>query len=553
MKRLHVAGLFTLIAIQAFGGPVEPKELTNQAGIFLQVYFGQTGSYRAGTLTQLAGTDSYLYYMNLKPQGWLLLSAEDRTSPVIGFSFTGQFDEEFAQVPNLNQWIDLYIREIRSIHANPALKKHPEREPGYLALKSSHGITIDPLIPVLWDQDAGWNKFCPEDSEGPGGHAYGGCVGVSMAQAMSVFKYPVKGTGTCSYNHADYGGIIVRFDKEAPYLWDSMEVDAPNDENARLLYHTAVSVSMDFGPDGSGSYTSRVPDALSKYFRYSKSINRVARGSNDSIWNRMLIDELLAGRPVIYSGDNDDGEPGHAFNLDGVINDRFFHFNWGWNGKYNGYFTLDNLNPGTYKLNKNQEAVISIRPPVYAPTDLELTRLIVREDMPAGTFVARVKVTDEATDNTYTFDIKGDTTGGGSFSDPDFYLSNDSLKTLRPFDYAEQQLAIVTIAVADQFGNTYQERFEIAIQDNSVPSAILANDRENFSIYPNPSSGEFVIETEGPDTHWAIITTLSGTTIRQAAIDPGTPMHFNYPVPGIYLVHLHNSQGGASTRKLVIH
>jgi hypothetical protein len=46
-----------------------------------------------------------------------------------------------------------------------------------------------------------------------------------------------------------------------------------------------------------------------------------------------LIDELVQGRPLIYSGNGDNNQAGHAFNLDGVSGDgRYFHVNWGWSG-----------------------------------------------------------------------------------------------------------------------------------------------------------------------------------------------------------------------------
>ena len=202
----------------------------------------------------------------------------------------------------------------------------------------------------------------------------------AMAQAMSVYQYPLKGKGTYSYTHPDYGSIIVRFDKEPEYAWDSMAVDTPDNHNARLLYHAAVTVSMNFGPDASGSFTSRIPNALINYFGYYKSAKRVARYANMDEWIQLLGNELLAGRPLVYSGDNDDGEPGHAFNIDGVTNDGYFHVNWGWSGKYNGYFTLNNLNPGSNEFSAHHEAVINIRPPVYAPTDLDLTKTTVKKE-----------------------------------------------------------------------------------------------------------------------------------------------------------------------------
>ena len=56
--------------------------------------------------------------------------------------------------------------------------------------------------------------------------------------------------------------------------------------------------------------------------------------------------------------------------LDGFKNNQYFHVNWGWYGKSNGYFLLTALKPDTqgtggsgHDYNSGQEAVLNIRPP----------------------------------------------------------------------------------------------------------------------------------------------------------------------------------------------
>ncbi len=41
------------------------------------------------------------------------------------------------------------------------------------------------------------------------------------------------------------------------------------DANAELQYHCAVSVNMNFDPDGSGAQSSNVPASLNSYFKYN--------------------------------------------------------------------------------------------------------------------------------------------------------------------------------------------------------------------------------------------------------------------------------------------
>ncbi|RLD52661.1 MAG: hypothetical protein DRJ05_17245 [Bacteroidetes bacterium] len=63
--------------------------------------------------------------------------------------------------------------------------------------------------------------------------------------------------------------------------------------------------------------------------------------------------------PLIYRG-GDFGS--HSFVCDGYQDSTFFHFNWGWRGKRNGYYYIDNLNPGGHDFTYDQCAIINIYP-----------------------------------------------------------------------------------------------------------------------------------------------------------------------------------------------
>ena len=152
--------------------------------------------------------------------------------------------------------------------------------------------------------------FCPEDEEGPGGHAYVGCVAVAMAQAMSVFEYPVQAQGVKDYVHPDYGSLAVNYDLAAPYEWGQMSASSADEYNAILLYHCAVAVEMDFGPDGSGAYVRDANAAMKRYFGYPQSMSFEDRFADSEEWVDALVNELEAGRPIIYRGNPGDGTAG---------------------------------------------------------------------------------------------------------------------------------------------------------------------------------------------------------------------------------------------------
>jgi hypothetical protein len=184
-----------------------------------------------------------------------------------------------------------------------------------------------------------------------------------MAQALSVFELPVSGEGENTYQHDRYGEISVSY-SDSVYQWQLMEDATANVHSALLLYHCATSVNMDFGPESSSAKVSSSVDALIKHFRISPRIKYSRRYEfGISAWEEMMTNELAAGRPVIYRGRSDDGSTGHAFNVDGVLNSRYFHINWGWSGSSNGYFLLHELNPtSTRSYNANQEAITGISP-----------------------------------------------------------------------------------------------------------------------------------------------------------------------------------------------
>ena len=75
-------------------------------------------------------------------------------------------------------------------------------------------------------------------------------------------------------------------------------------------------------------------------------------------WLNMLKNELINGRPLIYSGQ---GTAGHAFNFDG-FKDDYFHVNWGWSGSSNGYFLVTALSPGSSDFSEAPSCISGIFP-----------------------------------------------------------------------------------------------------------------------------------------------------------------------------------------------
>ena len=519
-RYLKAAVFFTFISSLIINGQAVSEQVLNRmANNFMTENF-PGGARKIQTVIPL-NFDSIciLNLFELEPEGWILLSADKKVEPVIGFSFTGHFKmpEQNLNDPVFN-WLDLYHKQIKNIVADSSLKERSawsrSSENGVSRSLAAAAVRVDPFMVVNWGQGKNWNQFCPVDKDGPGGHVYVGCVAVGLAQAMSIFKIPEKGQGYNNYLDPKYGTQFVNFGNTF-YKWDSMSVSIADKYNSLLLYHCAVSVNMNFGADGSGTQTSYAASALRNYFEFSQKVLYQKRTGTDVEWRDLLNKQLLAGRPIIYSGDADDGSPGHAFNIDGVINNSYFHINWGWSGSNNGYFTLDALNPASNNFNKNQAAVLGIQP-FYYPTDITISDTVVMQYLPRGTFVGKLNVIDEATDNTYNLKLTCDSVYNGIEWTRNYFLYGDSLMTGRIFMNTDNVSDTVIISLKDKFNHNLVKKIPLWIKESATGISSLKEDNyDYFVLYPNPASDRILYIQKAQIKISSIrIYSISGAIIR---------------------------------------
>ncbi|MBQ4161435.1 MAG: thiol protease/hemagglutinin PrtT [Parabacteroides sp.] len=340
------------------------------------------------------------YLVQFQPEGWALVSADDQVAPIIGYSDKGVFDME--QMPDANRfWLNERVEEIKAAKKSLLQGVHPGWN-GF-QLRASSYDKITPLIKVEWNQTGKYAQSCPVDTKGK--RAVVGCVAVAIAQALTIPQYPVQPTGEIGYNDDDMGLIKVNFDRQAPYDWKlilSREDDSK--ELARFLYHCGVIVQMDYSPDGSGAHTKDIPKALKNYFSFSDSVKFYSRSSYSGEWNEMILKELKAGRAVIYSGHDPDGNYGHAFNLDGFDGSKSFHVNWGWGGKNNGYYSLDHLHDGNFGYRTNHQIVVGLIPK-NSTTAVEQIKESSPIEVSSPSSSIRIKVEDKGVCRVY--DLSG--------------------------------------------------------------------------------------------------------------------------------------------------
>lgn len=294
------------------------------------------------------GKNSYFVFTFNLP-GFVIVPAEDVLPPVLGYSLENEYIND-KQPDSYRNFMQTYSDAITYIRQNQASQDQETKAlwdrymtPDIQTLTRSSGKGVTPLLKCLWDQGYPYNALCPESQEGPGGHVYAGCVATAMAQVMYYWRYPLQGTGSHSYYYPPYGNISANFGA-TEYQWEGMLNSITFDQPvpiAELQFHCGVAVEMMYSPNGSGAYSSDVPPALKSYFGYSNNCYYSQKNDHSNTeWINMLKDNLDQGWPMYYSGHGTAG--GHAFVCDGYDGD-LFHFNFGWSGSSNGYYTLTNV------------------------------------------------------------------------------------------------------------------------------------------------------------------------------------------------------------------
>ncbi len=267
--------------------------------------------------------------------GYLVLSADDCTDPILGYSDDSTFSSP-EMPPAMIWWLNEYARQIDNMAIDrPMAATRPEYP------------SIEPMITTRWNQDAPYNALCPSYD---GLQSVTGCVATAMAQIMAYHKWPAQGKGEHQYFYRN-DWISLDF-SQITYDWenmlDSYAGNAGTEQQryavANLMYSCGVSTEMNYSPLQSGAPDALVASALVNYFDYDQGVRYAERDYFGQLeWEDFIYGQLRDHGPVQYSGSSNSG--GHSFVCDGYSSDGYFHINWGWGGMSDGYFRLSALNP----------------------------------------------------------------------------------------------------------------------------------------------------------------------------------------------------------------
>ena len=328
------------------------------------------------------------YIFNASDKGYVIVSADDRTVPILGYSTSGRVDPD-RMPKNLRYWLTCYAEQINGLGKT----FQPERS----SMTRADKPAIEPLIKATWNQNEPYNLQCPMDEEE---RSATGCVATALAQAMYYYKWPASCPALPAYTTYSKS-ISVSALPATTFKWDQMkdnynlgETGAAADAVAELMRYCGQIFEMDYAsPSSLGSAAYLYTEPVARYFNYSSDMQEVFRYYfSTSQWEELIYSELEAERPVLYGGSS--ASDGHQFICDGYDGSGLFHFNWGWSGNSDGYFVLSLANPDEKGIGggsssdgytTEQSAIIGFRPAaegeVFHPEIISYIGYIIPDQM----------------------------------------------------------------------------------------------------------------------------------------------------------------------------
>ena len=295
-------------------------------------------------------------------EGFVLVSGDDALPAVIGYTETGDFDEDNLP-PALQDMIAYYTGQAESLQTKG---NAPRRAPR----KASGTKDIATLMTSHWHQTWPYYNLCPYLT-GTTNHAVTGCVATAASQIIYYWRKDLDDRtkyGTPTYGYGD-APVTQSIPSGTPLKWDLMRDSYSGSEPeecttavATLLACVGASAWLTYGSSTSGQI-----DNCRQVFSGQMGLNggaTVWKGSySQTSWEKMIIQDLEAGRPILYSGVHP-SNGGHAVVIDGYqLKNNLFHFNFGWGGGngYDGYYTVDDAT-GMNGFNESQGMVWNIYP-----------------------------------------------------------------------------------------------------------------------------------------------------------------------------------------------
>ena len=346
--------LFLLLLCRCIvhAAPIDSLEAERVAKAFL---VGQRQTKQVGTAPSVQLTlqeKNEAAYLFSSPDGRFVLTAADDALP----SVLGYGKDADGEMPSALQQLMLqYGQSLASANHRLAERSLRNSEP------------VAPLLSAVRHQRAPFNGACPYYIHSNGTlseeRCVVGCVATALEEVISYYRRTVVLLDTLhgwSTKHYDIPDVLPGTSVDTRLILDRYEAgaytEAEADAVARLSYYCGVAAKMNWGLGESGASIYRLVEPLKRAFGYGYVHYLDSYQYTPSDWWQLMEREVRNGRPVLYAGYLMQ-MGGHAFVIDGLDADGYFHLNWGYSGHYDGYFLLDVLNAFEPKTDTTEEGL----------------------------------------------------------------------------------------------------------------------------------------------------------------------------------------------------
>ncbi|MBN2892695.1 MAG: thiol protease/hemagglutinin PrtT [Bacteroidales bacterium] len=513
----------------------------------------------------------FYYVVNLKPQGFIIVSGDDELYPILAYSLTDNY--LFTNDESINPLYNLLISDISTQLLNIDListeskNKRKTEWQFYLYddLKSPNNKTFIQWPPqgttstggwleTNWTQNSPYNAHCPIDPV-TSARSIVGCPATAMGMILNYYQNLNGTTFTDAddYYH-NYSGRQYNIDDdyethdflsfpeiniyfaEIEAKFENNEL-LTNDEKAALSFACGVAATQVFTSSGSGTFG--VNQAYDAYQKFGFDDCILADDSNTELYS-ILAQNMKDGRPAHLAVV--DGPPvtmGHNVVVDGYNTDNYFHVNFGWGGTYNSWYLIPEEIP--YGLTTIEGVIMNIAYPKLN-SEAEIYSFSFEEQTSSAVF----------SNDTIYIEVESEVDLSSII--PSFQLSLgataeiESVQIISDTTVVDFSQGIVIIEVTSSDLNTTKEWYV-----NVSTLVSLKNNSNDFIIYPNPCSEYLTIIQQ--DTKKIEIINSYGQiikTLEYPEYQTNINIEKNNFQPGLYFIKFTNSQSECVLKKFIV-
>jgi len=337
------------------------------------------------------------YIINYPDKGFIIISGDNRLEPILAYSENSNFPLNDSNVPwGVTDWLNSVSIIVDSIRTSD-LEQDSNVKYNWGSVLSGKNSVFKQVLKaintdyssVVWewgeenDQDdcggdgniiGEFYNYVPQllNTTWGQGYGYNDELAYAACQTTSNGKYPVGCVAVA------VGQVMLENRYPTSFNWDAIF-------NGGFAFGAATNTFLkDLGLPANLNMTYGCDNSLaseSNAINYLKSVGYTYTSSTYTISASTILSNLRYGYPVILTGS--DGTNGHMWVCDGIKsyynvvcfaaggsydysytinnNKQYLLMNWGWYGRFDGWYTINNFNPDNNNLNSYKRLIYNIK------------------------------------------------------------------------------------------------------------------------------------------------------------------------------------------------